>query len=74
MVKWFLLFVHGIKASIQLVFSWLFRIIFYNLVVIPEWSWEEVSVASTYSSTILNLPLQKGIVNNECWMLILEFG
>ena len=29
---------------------------FHNLVVIPDWSWEEVSVASTYSSAILDLP------------------
>ena len=26
----------------------------YNLVVIPDWSWEEVNVVSTYSSTILD--------------------
>ena len=27
----------------------------YSLIVIPDWSWEEVSVASTYSSIILGL-------------------
>ena len=26
----------------------------YNLVIIPDWSWEDVSVASTYSSAILD--------------------
>ena len=29
----------------------------YNLVLIPDWSWEEISVASTYSSPILDPPL-----------------
>ena len=28
--------------------------LFYNLVVIPVWSWEEVGIASTYFSTILD--------------------
>ena len=31
------------------------RLFLYNLAVIPDWSWEEVSVASTYSSAILGL-------------------
>ena len=54
-VKWFLLSVHGYKASLQLVFSWFSGCFFYHLVVIADWSWKEVSVASTYSSAMLDL-------------------
>ena len=39
LVKWFLS-VHCYKASVQLVFTWLFRMISLHLVVIPDWSWE----------------------------------
>ena len=54
-VKLFLLSVHGYKASLQLVFSWLFKVIFLQFSCNFIWSWEEVSVGSTYSSTILDL-------------------
>ena len=53
-LKWFLLSVCVYKVFLQLLFSWFFQMISLNLVVIPDWSWEEVSVASTYSFAILN--------------------
>ena len=46
-VKWFLLSVRGYKASVKLLFNWLFRmIVLYSVTVTPDWSWEDVSVAS----------------------------
>ena len=54
-VKWFLLSVLGCKAFHQLMFSWFLRMLSLHLRVIPDWFWEEVSVASTYSSTFLDL-------------------
>ena len=67
-VKWFLLPVVGYEpcpASVPLVIwntsfqdlSSLSGCFLYSLVAIPDWSWEEVSVASTYSSAILDLTL-----------------
>ena len=54
-VKWFLLSVLGYKSSLQLVFSWLFWMISLQFSSeIPYWSWEEVSIASTYSFYILD--------------------
>ena len=53
--KWFLLSVLGYKASLQLVFSWLFMMIYLQFSLIPDWSWEELSVVSIYSSAILDL-------------------
>ena len=52
-LKLILLAGQGYKCSLSLVFSCLFQWFLHNLVVIPDWSWEEVSVASTHSSTIL---------------------
>ena len=46
----------GYEASLQLGFNWLISIFLHNLAVIPDWSWEEVSVASTHSSAIVDLP------------------
>ena len=40
-----------------LVFSWLFRWIILNLMIIPVWTWEEVNVISTYSAAIFDPPL-----------------
>ena len=39
------------------------RIFLYNLVVIPDWSWEEVNLNSAYSSAILDLLI--------LWLLLL---
>ena len=54
LVKWFLLFVHGYKASLHLAFSWLFRMISLQFSCNFRFVLGVVSVASTYSSTILD--------------------
>ena len=54
-VKRFLLSVLGYKASLQLVFIWSFRMISLQFTCNSEWSWEVVSIAFTFSSTILDL-------------------
>lgn len=51
---WLLLCVLNDKTSFQPVFSRLFRLIVCNVAVILIWPWEEVSVPSTYSVTILD--------------------
>ena len=61
-VNWFLLSVLGYKASFQLVFSWLFRMIFLQFSC--NSSLEEVCAASTYSSAILDL---------SSWPFLLDF-
>ena len=63
-MKWSLLSVLDCKVSPQLVFSWLFGMIFHNLVVIPVWPWDEVNAASSFSIVILDLQkFSKEILN-----------
>lgn len=49
---WLHLWIRGYNISIQVAFSWLFRLV-YNLAVNPVWLWEQGSVAFIYSAGIL---------------------
>ena len=51
-VNWLLLSALYYNASLQLVFSWLLRMISLQFSCNPVRSWEEIDVASTYSSAI----------------------
>ena len=54
-VKWFLQSVLGYKASLPLLFCCFFWMISLQFSCnSPDWSWEEVNVASTYSSAVLD--------------------